>query len=137
MRRGWIGVDLDGTLATYEKWAGPTEIGEPIPAMVERVKQWLVEGIEVRIFTARAYPLGYVHAPYCSDWKPGDNYETVVAKQAVESIMLWCEKHLGQILPVTCIKDYSMYELWDDRAVQVERNTGRRMDNEPEGETTP
>ena len=28
---------------------------------------------------------------------------------------------------VTCEKDYLMHELWDDRVVQVEKNTGRRL----------
>jgi len=36
----------------------------------------------------------------------------------------WCEKHLGLALPVTCVKDMHMIELWDDRAVQVVTNTG-------------
>ena len=33
---GWIGVDLDGTLATYEEWRGLEHIGDPVPAMKER-----------------------------------------------------------------------------------------------------
>lgn len=37
--KGWIGVDLDGTLAHYEGWKGVEHIGEPIPAMVERIWQ--------------------------------------------------------------------------------------------------
>jgi hypothetical protein len=141
---GWIAVDLDGTLAQYGTWAGPTEIGEPIPAMVERVKKWLADGVEVRIFTARAYPLGYVHEHDGHELMPVDvssqipmAYELLVAHSAVHAIQEWCLKHIGRRLPVTCVKDYKMYELWDDRAVQVERNTGRRMDNEPEGDTTP
>lgn len=36
---GWIGVDLDGTLAYYDGWIGAGHIGEPVPAMLERVKQ--------------------------------------------------------------------------------------------------
>ena len=40
-------------------------------------------------------------------------------------IEAWCLKHIGQIIPVTNVKDYGMEELWDDRAVQVEANTGR------------
>ena len=48
---GWIGVDLDGTLAKYGIWDG--SIGEPIPLMVERVKIWIALGVEVKIFTAR------------------------------------------------------------------------------------
>lgn len=31
---GWIGVDLDGILAHYDKWISATYIGEPIPEMV-------------------------------------------------------------------------------------------------------
>lgn len=105
---GWIGVDLDGTLAEYGGWRGPDHIGAPIAVMVARVKQWLSEGRTVQIFTARV----------CLD-------EGNVARTAIEE---WCERHIGEILPVTCTKDYGMIELWDDRAVQVEINTGRRMD---------
>jgi hypothetical protein len=133
---GWIGVDLDGTLAVYTKWCGPAEIGDPIPRMLDRVRGWVRDGKNVRIFTARAFPLGYIPKSYSPDWSP-QTYEQAIAKQAVEAIRDWCLKHIGVHLPITCVKDYSMYELWDDRAVQVERNTGRRMDNEPEGETTP
>lgn len=35
---------------------------------------------------------------------------------------------LGRVLIITNEKDYGMIELWDDRCVQVEINTGRRMD---------
>lgn len=38
---GWIGVDLDGTLAVYKGWNGPEHIGEPIPIMIDRVKLWI------------------------------------------------------------------------------------------------
>ena len=36
----WIGVDLDGTLAQYDKYDG-TNIGKPIPLMLMRFKRWL------------------------------------------------------------------------------------------------
>lgn len=103
---GWIGVDLDGTLAHYEGWKGIEHIGDPIPMMLERVKQWLSEGKDVRIFTARV--------------ANGD--------MAVRYIWAWSVVHLGQILPVTNVKDMNMIELWDDRAVQVIPNTGERAD---------
>ena len=45
---GWIGVDLDGTLSTHDGW-GDGSIGEPVPAMVQRVREWLAEGREVRM----------------------------------------------------------------------------------------
>ncbi len=108
---GWIGVDLDGTLAMYDHWRGPDHIGEPIPAMVERVKRWLAEGVEVRIFTARV----------SDDGTPERMADAMVARNAVKA---WCAKHLGRVVPVTNIKDYAMLELWDDRAVQVVMNTG-------------
>ena len=103
-KRGWIGVDLDGTLARYDDWVGPEHIGEPIAAMVDRVKAWLGQGIEVRIMTARA-------------WR--------ASSEDIASIQDWTEKHIGHRLPVTCEKDYGMIELWDDRAVSVRSNTGQ------------
>lgn len=109
----WIGVDLDGTLAHYDGWKGVAHIGEPIPEMVERVKQWVLEGIEVRIFTARV-----------ADCGP----EGIAARIAIKD---WCEKHLGCVLPMTHQKDLKMYELWDDRCVCVERNTGRILGRNP------
>src|SRR3990172_3027443 len=49
---GWIGVDLDGTTAFYGAWVGGG-IGEPVPAMADRIRRWLAEGYDVRIVTAR------------------------------------------------------------------------------------
>jgi len=113
---GWIGVDLDGTLATYTKWEGAQHIGEPIWPMVRRVKEWIAEGYNVRILTARVSK---------SEHSAARQYD---AARAMIAIHHWCELHLGKALPVTCIKDYAMTELWDDRAIQVEKNTGRRID---------
>lgn len=109
---GWIGVDLDGTLAEYGGWKGQDHIGKPVPLMVARVRHWLEEGREVRIFTARIWN------------EPEDHPATNV-------IQHWCLEHLGQMLPVTCVKDYGMIELWDDRAIQVRINTGERADGLP------
>lgn len=52
--RGWIGVDLDGTLAMHRAYCDSEPIGPPVPAMLDRVIAWLEQGIEVRILTARA-----------------------------------------------------------------------------------
>lgn len=106
---GWYGVDLDGTLAHYDNWRGVDHIGEPIPKMYDRVKQWLVMGRDVRIFTARAHPC-----------------ET--SDECVHHIKQWCVKHFGFELPITYMKDQYMIELWDDRAIQVKMNTGERVD---------
>lgn len=116
---GWIGVDFDGTLAHYTTWEGPDVLGEPIPAMVERVRRWLDAGLDVRIFTARVAP------STIAEMEP-----TVRARKAIQA---WCEKHIGQSLPVTCIKDMAMRELYDDRAVAVEMNTGRLLSSSTRG----
>ncbi|MCK5707345.1 MAG: hypothetical protein KAI43_06790 [Candidatus Aureabacteria bacterium] len=98
---GWIGVDLDGTLAQYDKWKGPNHIGKPIPKMLKRVKEWIDKGQKVKIFTARA-----------------------MDKEHIPPIKKWLEENgLGK-LEVTNIKDYSMITLYDDRCVQVITNTG-------------
>jgi hypothetical protein len=116
MRYGWIGVDLDGTLSSDDGCLPPAfEIGPPIPKMLERVKAWLEEGKDVRIFTARA------------NFVPGAEDSDYVDHQ-IQMIEAWCEKHIGVVLPVTSKKDYYMVEYWDDRAVQVVRNLGCRVD---------
>jgi hypothetical protein len=107
---GWIGVDLDGTLAEYHGWNGIEHIGDPIPPMFARVKSWLNDGKTVKIFTARV--------------SGRDGMEKDLARY---HIWKWCEKHGLPLLEVTNVKDFGMLELWDDRAVQVEMNTGRRI----------
>lgn len=114
-QRGWIGVDLDRTLAYYDTWKGPDHVGPPIERMLERVKKWVQDGQEVRIVTARVY----------TDGSPLRNLETSLARTAIQG---WCEKHVGTRLPVTCEKDFDMLTLWDDRAIQVLPNTGIRVD---------
>lgn len=111
---GWIGVDLDGTLAEYHGWVSPTHIGAPIPKMINRIRYWLAAGKVVKIFTARVFAGGRVN-----DEELG---------LVIMAIGDWCEEHIGQRLPITCTKDYGMVELWDDRAVQVVANTGDRAD---------
>lgn len=127
---GWIGVDLDGTLAHYDGWRGIDHIGEPVPAMIERVRRWLSEGREVRIFTARV----------CEN-RQGDELDgsAMAARLYIEE---WLTDHGllrpdGKPLAVTNLKDYAMDELWDDRAVQVEPNTGRATCASPRGLDTP
>lgn len=115
---GWIGVDLDGTLAYYDGWKGEDHIGEPIAPMVQRVKDWLEQGITVKIFTAR---VGVSGAFSLESQRHADQE---FADHQVQIIQDWCEKHIGQRLEVTASKDFAMAQLWDDRCVQVEMNTG-------------
>lgn len=100
----WIGVDFDGTLIVDES------DNIPIIPMVELVKEWLDAGKEVRIFTARA------------------TTKTIDRKgTTLEQVKEFSLKHFGKILPITCEKDHMMSELWDDRAVAVEKNTGKQL----------
>lgn len=107
---GWVGFDLDGSIAHDEpgaSWSG-NSIGEPIPEMIALIKAYLAKGAEVRILTARA-------STYSTD--------------SIRAVKLWTEKHIGQQLEVTASKDYDMWCLYDDRAITVERNTGRILVN--------
>jgi len=103
MKSGWIGVELDATLARYEDWSDPDHLGEPVAPMVERVRSWFRRGIEVRIFTARA----------CR-----------ASAEDIARIEDWAEERIGHRLRVTCSKDYGMIQFWDDRAVSVAPNDG-------------
>ena len=111
---GWVGVDLDATLAHYTGWNNG-EIGEPIELMANRVREWLSKGIEVRIVTARVAVMG--ENPTLEQM-----YQSDVQRNQIQD---WTEKHFGIRLPVTCSKDFAMIELWDDRAIRVEPNTGK------------
>jgi hypothetical protein len=98
---GWIGVDLDGTLAKHTTYKGATHIGEPIPLMTARVRRWVGHGKKVKIFTARA-----------------DD------ERAVNAIKKWLKDNDLPDLEITNLKDKAMIELWDDRARAVKKNTG-------------
>jgi hypothetical protein len=94
----WIGVDLDGTLAKHY-WPDdgpyhPLRIGDPIHRMVERVKLWIAEDKEVRIFTARVAPLGS---------SPGFNDEQQLPLIHA-TIAMWTQQHIGVALAATCMK---------------------------------
>ena len=103
---GWIGVDLDGTLAEYHGWQGSDHVGPAIPEMLERVKRWIRMGIEVRIFTARAS-----------------------VERHVPPVERWLQENGIPGLKVTNRKDYRMLQLWDDRCIQVVANTGQLFKN--------
>jgi len=107
-KEGWIGVDLDGTLAHFPEGEYDTyKIGRPIPAMVERVKKWIEDGREVKIFTARAEDHGY---------------DRILLRGAINS---WLVNVAGlPPLNITNEKDKYCIEIWDDRAVQVKFNEG-------------
>lgn len=107
----WIGVDLDGTLASYDKFRGWNVIGEPVPKMVERIKLWRSLGIEVKILTARA------SVKSCA-------INSISPDQMKQVITKWCQDKLGFPLDVVTEKDAYMMFFVDDSAVQVEASKG-------------
>jgi hypothetical protein len=98
----WYGVDLDGTLAVWDANSTLSRIGAPIPSMVDMVLRMVDNGIRVKIFTARA----------CDPAQ-------------IPKIQAWMNQHGLPGLEITNVKDYYMERLYDDRAIRVERNTGR------------
>lgn len=122
---GWYGVDLDGTLAQYDHFRGSTHIGDPVPAMLEKVKEMLAEGKNVKIFTARVAPSTIVdHA------KSQEEAEKEI-HAVVTAIVQWCGRHIGRPLDITHSKDYKMIALYDDRCIQIVPNKGIRADGKP------
>ena len=117
----WVGFDLDRTLAEYHEWEGLTRIGKPIPAMIDIVKGYLAKGITCKIVTARVHPNNPDFTYGIMDQKLTD---------VRMAILDWCKEHIGQALDITYGKDMAMLFLYDDRAIQVEPNTGKILGKE-------
>lgn len=112
MSKGWIGVDMDRTLAYHEEGTGAPTPGEPLYDMVDNVRRWLAAGHDVRIFTARV-----------QDQKLDvQSLEENTRQRAV--INEWCRGVFGRELPITNCKDWHLWVLFDDRACHVFPNTG-------------
>jgi hypothetical protein len=106
---GWVGFDLDGTLAQDDAGGvfNPYFVGEPIPQTVYLMRTFQEAGIKTKIFTARMH----VNDPEAK-------------QKRIKVIQDWCEKQgLGRP-EVTNVKDTAMRLLFDDRAFHVVRNTG-------------
>lgn len=113
----WTGIDLDRTLAYYDKYQGAGDIGAPIQPMVDLVKFMLEKGDDVRIFTARVY------LPPEPNMRELEDY--MAAHVAIEN---WCMEQFNQRLPITCSKDSRCTAIYDDIAHRVEANTGRILE---------
>ena len=105
MAKRIIAVDLDGTLAHYDGWKGIEHIGPVIPEVANAMERAQAEGAEVHLFTARV-----------SD--PED------AAEAHQVISKWAEANHFNFASITAVKHKFFTEFWDDRAIQVIKNTG-------------
>ena len=128
---------MDGTLADYTNgWQADDIIGDPVPEMYHRVCNWIREGREVRIFTARVWPITEVitadtDLSCYTGHESGPEQDK--ALDAAEAIRQWSLKHFGHVIPITCVKDKRMVELYDDRCVQVIANTGKLVGSSSRG----
>lgn len=100
-----IAVDLDGTLAHYDGWKGPEHIGVIIQSVANALKMAKDEGADIWIFTARV-----------SD--PDD------AEVAGNYIVKYLTENGIPFDGLTAVKHKFFTEFWDDRAIQVIKNTG-------------
>lgn len=125
--KGWYGFDLDGTLAVYDGWKGCDHIGEPVKLMVDRIQRYCENGETVKIVTARVAPRPDEYGNLVEQSATVKDEEDGVVRSHPASYFIrkWCEKHLGFVPEITYKKDHLMLWLFDDRSVQVERNTGR------------
>lgn len=106
----WIGFDLDGTLAYYESgYCEKGIVGDPIPSMITVLRSWLEKGATVKIFTARA------NSP-----------------EHVQLIRAWLKKQGLPDLEITDTKGPGMVLGYDDRIIQVRKNTGEILGNPDE-----
>jgi hypothetical protein len=121
----WIAVDLDGTVAIWERWVRWDHIGKPIPKMVERIRGWIAAGKKVKIFTARVA----FDEDVCSI--SGERFSR---EDMQEVIWRWTLKHIGTPLESTATKDFAAEEIWDDKAIGVVANTGLTVADEYEAE---
>lgn len=106
-----IAVDLDGTLAEYNGWRGMEHIGAPVQNIVTALKYHQSQGAKIWIFTARV----------------SDDNE---APQATFHIKNWLKRYNIEVDGITAVKHKFFTEIWDDRAIQVVRNTGQFILNE-------
>lgn len=111
--RNIVAFDLDGTLAQSigNDYKDPAHIGPPIAPMVAALCKCLKAGYDVVIFTARVDP-----------------QRPEYAAAATAAIKRWCLRHIGREFPVTAIKSFQMVAFYDDKAIQIVPNTGKRVD---------
>jgi hypothetical protein len=96
---GWIGIDLDNTAAFEVE--NPLDgkvvrIGNPIPLIIEVIQLLRKQKKRVVFYTAR------VSLP------DRDNM--------IDAIEKWSSIIIGEVLPITCIKDPDMIATIDDRS---------------------
>lgn len=121
--------DLDGTIAHYDGFKGPSVIGDPLgkgdaTSAYEKLRAALQAGKDARIFTARVFPLGIDRSlTGLSDKEYQERLKQArVAQQAIDR---WAEREFGKTVPTQCWKDQGSTDIFDDRAHAVDSRTGK------------
>jgi hypothetical protein len=97
-----IACDFDGVLAkTVKGKFSKDKIGEPVPAMVKKIKDAIARKSKVVIFTARA-----------------------AEKENIPPIKKWLKDHDLPALEISNEKLPEYTSFWDDRARKVNRDKG-------------
>lgn len=100
----WIGFDLDGTLAVdLPDRKNDSEIGQPIWSMVKLAKEHIRRGMDVRLYTARAYEAN---------------------ENTLQAMRDWCKIYLGAEIPIQCNKDHDIGYIFDDKTYRVAKDIG-------------
>lgn len=113
MSQPWIGFDFDGTLVSHFGGQSLGIIGPVIPAMARRVNLALQMGYGAKIVTARV---------------ASSNPDREQQRAMIQD---WLQANGLPALEVTAEKDFLMILLYDDRAVQVQTNTGMCVGFDP------
>lgn len=113
-----MAVEFEGALATWDA-KNPDDLGEPILAMVDRLKRHIADGGFIRVVDKKSFG---------SDFVANGTRSQDVAD--------WCFRHLGfypVISPIpTTYVEMMPVPFWSSRVIQTEFNTGRRIDRKDE-----
>jgi len=118
-RESWYAFDFDGSIACYDEYSSPTDVGEPLgidkmDSAFNILLGYLEQGKKCKIFTARAeFP------------------------ESVKAIKEWCKKYLGCELEVTNKKDFAMICGYDDRFIGIDSETGMPWQKIKKSDTFP
>lgn len=109
--KAWLGIGLDGTLATDEGTGLGGPIGAPVYNTVQRLRDWVEHrGLTVKVITPRA-----------------------ATEEGAQAVRDWLQQHKLPALEVTAKKNLNMVEMWSACCVQVISNTGQIVGTSPRG----
>jgi hypothetical protein len=113
-RKIHIALDLDRTLATFERGQDLEVIGKPIIPMIRQVRNWWEKGYSITIFTARV-------SKY---FKSGEERSEEFINLQKKLIWTFCIDNGLPMFNITADKSPCFTHFVDDKAVKVIPNKG-------------